>query len=68
MIKKLTDLRNGKGNVLYSKALNKNAHVHFEVIVPLGDQSEKRDINYIMNGNSLFSSRFGHSTNLKQSK
>ena len=44
-----------KKELFYSKVLNKNVNVHFEVIISLGDQPERRDINYIMNGNSLFS-------------
>ena len=36
MIKELFDLKSGKDNIFYSKALNKNVHVHFEIIVSLG--------------------------------
>ena len=32
----------------------KNVHVHFEIIASLGDQPERRLINYLMLGNSTF--------------
>ena len=36
MINELFDLKSGEDNIFYSKALNKNVHVHFEIIVSLG--------------------------------
>ena len=38
--------------------------VHFEVIAFLGDQPERRAINYIMLGNSLFGARYMYSANI----
>ena len=37
--------------------------VHFEIIVPLGNQPESRSVNYLLLGNSTFSSRFGYTAN-----
>ena len=34
--------------------------VHFEIICSLRDQPERRSINYIMNGNSLYCPRYGY--------
>ena len=34
--------------------------VHLEVIVALGDQSERRSMNYLMNGKSTYGSRYGY--------
>ena len=36
----------------------KSMYVHFEVIVPLGDQSVRREVNYMMQGSSTLSSRY----------
>ena len=51
-------------NQFYSTALNKHVYVHFEIIAALGDQPERRQINYLSNGNGLYSARYGHSCNI----
>ena len=68
MINELLELRNGKENVFYSKVLNKNVHIHFEVIVSLGDQPKRRVISYIMSGKYLFSARFGYLAHINKLK
>ena len=52
------ELRTGKNNIFYSMKHKKNMHIHFEVIVSLGDQPARREINYLMQGNSKFLSRY----------
>ena len=59
-VKELQELSTGTNNIFYSMNLKKYVHVHFELIVSLGDQPERRNINYIMLGNSSFASRFRH--------
>ena len=53
-VQECSELSQGKNNVFYSMQENKNAHVHFEIIASLGDQPERRSINYLMLGNSTF--------------
>ena len=52
------ELRSGKNNIFYSMKHKENMHIHFVVIVSLGDQPARREINYMMQGNSKFSSRY----------
>jgi len=52
------ELCSGKNNIFYSMKHKKNMHVHFEIIASLGDQPARREINYMMQGNSKFSSRY----------
>ena len=67
-IKELNELKSNKGNMFYCKALDKNVHVYFELIACLGDQPERRGINYMLGGNGKFSSRFGHCANIHSIK
>ena len=46
--------------------LKRNVKVHFEIIASLADQPERRSMNKIMLGNSLFLSRFRYLGNLKK--
>ena len=34
--------------------------VYFQIMATLGDQPERRQLNYLMNGNSLYGSRYGY--------
>ena len=38
--------------------------VHFELLASLGDQPERRSMNFLMGGNSKVSARFGFIGNL----
>ena len=58
----LRDLGSEQNNKIYSWTLKKDIRVHLELIVTLGDQPERRDINYLMNGNSVYGSRYGFSS------
>ena len=51
-VDELNELKSGINNIYYSKYLKRNVHVYFEVIASLGDQPERREQNYLMNGNS----------------
>ena len=62
-LKELQQLSEGVDNVFYSTTHQKNICVHLEVIIALGDQPERRSMNYLMHGNSLYGSRFGYSSN-----
>ena len=53
-INELKDLGSGSSDLYYCKRLDKKVIVHFEIICCLGDQPERRSINYIMNGNSTY--------------
>ena len=39
---------------------------HFEIVCCVGDQPERRSINYIMNGNSLYCPRYGFVCNYSE--
>ena len=39
-------------------------YVHFRIITALGDQPERRQINYVSNVNALYSARYGYSSNI----
>ena len=67
-IEELNELKSNKGNIFYCKALDKNVHVYFELIACLGDQPERRGINYMLGGNGKLSSRFGHCANIHSIK
>ena len=60
IVNELNELSSGKSNFFYSAALKKNINVQFRIIVALGDQPERRQINYLMNGNSLYGARYGY--------
>ena len=42
-----------------------NIKVHFEIIAFLGDQPERRSMNYLMLGNSRFGARYSYSVDLE---
>ena len=65
-LKETMELSNGVNNTFYSMHLKRNVKVHFEIIASLADQPERRSMNKIMLGNSLFLSRFRYSGNLKK--
>ena len=63
-VQECSDLSQGKNNMFYSMQEKKNVHVHFEIIASLGDQPERRSINYLMLGNSTFFSRYRYAANV----
>ena len=63
-IKECSELCSGKNNIVYCSRKNKNLHVHFEILASLGDQPERRSMNYLMLGNSTYSSRYGYAANV----
>ena len=63
-VKELEQLKNGKNNLFFSIKRKQYVTVHFEVIAFLGDQPERRAINYIMLGNSMFGARYMYSANI----
>ena len=38
--------------------------MHFEILASLGDQPERREMNYMMNGNSTFGARYLYTANI----
>ena len=38
--------------------------MHFEILAFLGDQPERREMNYMMNGNSTFGARYLYAANI----
>ena len=54
IVEELNELKSNKGNVFYSKVLDKNVYVYFELIACLGDQPERRGINYMLGGGGNF--------------
>ena len=58
------DLRNGKNNIFYYMREKRNIYVHFELIASLGDQPERRSMNYLMLGNSTYLSRYRYIANV----
>ena len=46
--------------------LKRHVSVHFEIIAAIGDQPERRSLNYLMLGNSTYSSRFCYTANMKE--
>ena len=65
-IKGTLGLSNGVNNNFHSMFVKRNVRVHSETIASLGDQPERRSINKTMMENSLFISRFCHSSNEKK--
>ena len=63
-IKECNDLCSGKNNIFYCSRRSKNLRVYFKIIASLGDQPERRSMNYIMLGNSTHSSRYGYTANV----
>ena len=66
IVEELNELKSSKGNIFYSKALDKNVYLYFELIACLRDQSERREINYILGGGVNFGARFEYSSNIKK--
>ena len=54
------------GKIMFFIVLEKrrNLHVHFEIIASLGDQPERRSMNYMLLGNSTHFSRYQYSANV----
>ena len=61
-LNELHDLYNGKYNRFYSYNLQKFVNVHFEIKAYLADQQESRSLNYMILGNSTYSTRFRYSS------
>ena len=68
IVEESNELKSNKGNIFYSKALNKNLYVYFKLNACLMDQPERRSINYMVRGGGNFGSRFGYSANINQIK
>ena len=68
IVEELNELKSNKGNMFYAKALDKNVYVYFKLIACLGDQPERRGINYMLGdgGGGNFGAKFGYSANIKQ--
>ena len=66
IVEESNELKSNKGNICYSKALKKNVYVYFEFIACLGDQSERRSINYMLGDGCDFGARFSYFSNIKQ--
>ena len=49
-VKKLGELSSGTNDTFYSMYHKQQMRVHFELIASLGDQPERRGMNYIMGG------------------
>ena len=60
-------MKSNKGNIFIAKHW-KNVYVCFELITCLGDQPERRGINYMLGGNGKFPVRFGYCANIHQIK
>ena len=59
----LNELEFRSSYLYYCKRLNKMVRVHFEIICSLGDQPERRSINYIMDVNSLYCPKYEYACN-----
>ena len=53
-------------NMFYSKIHGKDVRMHGELIVSLMDQPERRGMNYMMAGNSIYAARWGYTINLQE--
>ena len=60
IVRELNELAEVENNYFDSSALKKKVKVYLQIMVSLGDQPERRQLNYIMNGNSLYGSRYGY--------
>ena len=67
-ISELNELKSGSNNSFFSKKLNKFVKIHLELIASLGDQPERRNMNYMLNGNSNYCARYGYSCNMYEIK
>ena len=57
----LKEFSSGKDNIFSSIYHNRYMHAYFEIMTSIGDQPERRLMNYMMGGNSNFLTRFGYS-------
>ena len=64
-LNELKELKSGTNNIFFCKQRQHNVRVHFEVIVFLADQPERRSLNYLMLGNSKFGSRFSYCADIE---
>ena len=64
-VDELIELGNGINNVFYCATEKRNVAVHFEIIASLGDQPERREINYLMAGNSKFGAKYLTAANIE---
>ena len=60
----LSNLNNGKNNLMYSQVHERNVRVHPEIFTVLMDQPEKRSANCIMLGNGKFTARWGYAADI----
>ena len=65
-ISELTELNSGINNLFFSSQLQRNIRIHFEIIASLGDQPERREINYLAGGNSKFGARYLYAANMEE--
>ena len=63
-VEEIKELSSGINNNFYCARLKKNICVHFEIIASLGDQPERRELNYLSGGNSKFGPRYLWSANV----
>ena len=57
-VNELIELGNGINNLFYCARRKKYVTVHFEIIASLGDQPERREMNYLIGGNGKFGARY----------
>ena len=57
-LKECDELANGIDNIFYAMKLGCHVYVHFEIVAAIADQPERRSMNHLMLGNSMFVPRF----------
>ena len=57
-VEELLELGSGINNSFYCSAKKRYITVHFEIIASLGDQPERREINYLIGGNGKFGAHY----------
>ena len=65
-LKECEELGNGIDNIFYAMKLRRHVYVHFEIIAAIADQPERRSMNNLMLGNSMFVPRFRYAANVKE--
>ena len=63
-VTELKDLLSGINNQLFCKALGWYIHVHFKILASLSDQPERREMNYMMNDNTIFGARCSYAAGI----
>ena len=63
-VEEINELSSGINNKFYCSRMKKHVSVHFEIIASLGDQPERRELNYLSAGNSKFGPRYLWSANI----